>query len=358
MPARLSLIRGDDRYHNVCAALDALDDQIDLAGRRRVLIKPNFVATDNPLATTHADATRALLDFLRRRYDGPISIAEGPAVGTAAEAFARFGYQELAREYHAELLDLNHDETIGVDARDWRLRPLRLQMARSALESDFRISIGPPKTHDVVIVTLSIKNMVMGTLVSRFTHAGDSQNGRGGDGGAVGRLSKLLKGIVPEWVRGLPPAEWAEFRAMSLLEPSDKMKMHQSYPVINLNLALLAPHVMPHLAVLDGYEAMEGNGPTGGTPVPLRVAVAGTDALAVDVLGAALMGFDAREVGYLHYCARLGLGTADLAEIEVVGNATLDECRRSFRPHDRYKRQRRWPSPRVAAQIEAWQHGR
>jgi len=190
---------------------------------------------------------------------------------------------------------------------------------------------------------------VMGSLISHFTcgHIRAHDPGQNG-GGHFGRLSKKLKDVVPEWVRALPPAEWAEFRAMSLLEPSDKMKMHQSYPVMNLNLALLARHVMPHLAVLDGYQAMEGNGPTEGTPVPLRLAVAGTDALAVDIVGAALMGFNARDVGYLHYCAEMGLGTRCLDEVEIVGNATLDECRRSFRPHDRYRRQLRWRSHRAA----------
>jgi len=355
MPARVSLMRGEDRYANVLAALDALADRIDLAGKQRVLVKPNFVVVDRPLATTHMDAARAVLEFVRRRYNGPLSIAEGPAVDTAAEAFARHGYQELAQEYGAVLVDLNRGQTVTVDVYDWRLRRLHLQMARSVVDSDFRISVGPPKTHDVVIVTLSIKNMVMGALTSRFTHG--QAHGHDG-GGLVGRLSKMLKKVVPEWARALPPAEWAEFRAMSLLEPSDKMKMHQSYPVMNLNLALLAPHVVPHLAVLDGYEAMEGNGPSQGTPVPLRVAVAGTDALAVDVVGAALMGFDANKVGYLHYCAKLGLGVADLGEIEVVGNTTLAACRRSFRPHDRYRRQLRWRSQRAAACIEAVVNGR
>ncbi|MBN1661874.1 MAG: DUF362 domain-containing protein [Anaerolineae bacterium] len=347
MPARVSLIRGEDRRANLLAALDALDEQIDLAGKRHVLIKPNLVEVDRPLATTHAGATRAVLEFIRRRYDGPISIAEGPAIQPAAEAFARYGYEELAREYEADLVDLNRDETVGVDVFDWRLRPLHLQMARRVVESDFRISVGPLKTHNVVIVTLSIKNMVMGALISRLAHA--PANDHHGRGMAFGQLGRRLKDMVPKWVRGLAPVEWAEFRAMRLVEPSDKIKMHQSYPVINLNLALLAPRVMPHLAVLDGYEAMEGNGPTDGTPVPLRAAVAGTDALAVDVVGAALMGFDARQVGYLHYCTLMGLGTANLDEIEMVGNATLEECRRPFQPHRRYRHQLKWRSRRAAA---------
>jgi uncharacterized protein (DUF362 family) len=129
---------------------------------------------------------------------------------------------------------------------------------------------------------------------------------------------------------------------MSALQPSDKMKMHQSYPVINLNLALLAPLVVPHLAVVDGFEAMEGNGPGRGTAVPWRLALASTDALACDVVGATLMGFSVDQVGYLHYCKQIGLGQGDLSQIEILGNGTLAECTRSFRPHVTYQHQLGW----------------
>jgi uncharacterized protein (DUF362 family) len=129
---------------------------------------------------------------------------------------------------------------------------------------------------------------------------------------------------------------------MSTLEPSDKMKMHQSHPVINLNLALLAPHVVPHLSVIDGFEAMEGNGPSEGDPVPWRIALASTDALAADVTTAALMGFDPDEVGYLHYCKKMGLGVGELDRIQIVGNTTMAGCARRFRPHHTVHRQRRW----------------
>jgi uncharacterized protein (DUF362 family) len=75
--------------------------------------------------------------------------------------------------------------------------------------------------------------------------------------------------------------------------------------------------------------------------------LASTDALAADVVGTTLMGFDAEDVGYLHYCKRLGVGTGDLDQIEIVGNATLTECARHFRPHPSIRRQRRWRSRRA-----------
>jgi uncharacterized protein (DUF362 family) len=342
--SQVALIRGDDRYHNVLDALKRVAADIDLSARRHVLVKPNFVVTDRPLATTHVDAVRAVLDFVRERYQGPITIAEGPSARPAAEGFRRYGYEPLSKIHGVEFLDLNYDEPVSVQVYDRRLRPMRLLVARSVLESDFRISVGPPKTHDVVMVTLSLKNMIMGSLISRLSHTPSSGNRSGPD--AVGVKKTLLR-LVPLWMRRLPFVEWIQFWAMSTLEPSDKMKMHQSYPVINLNLALLAPLLKPHLSVIDGFEAMDGNGPTGGTPVSLRVALASTDALAADVVGAALMGFDADEVGYLHYCRKMGLGSGDLDRIDLVGNAPLASCVRPFRPHHAIHRQRRWRSSRV-----------
>jgi uncharacterized protein (DUF362 family) len=317
------------------------------------LVKPNFVTPHRPLACTHVDAVRAVLDFVRERYDGPLTIAEGPSVDPAANAFRTLGYEPLAHAYGATLVDLNHDEPVPVDVYDWRLRPLRLHLARTVVDSDYRISVGPPKTHDAVIVTLSLKNMVMGSLISRFNHDlhAKSGNGRGRTTGLIGRVSKVLWRMTPQGVRRLPPLEWTQFRVMSSLEPSDKMKMHQSYPVINLNLALLAPRVIPHLAVIDGYEAMEGDGPSAGTPVPWRMALASTDALAADAVGATLMGFPVDQVGYLYYCKQMGLGTGNLSQIEIVGNTTVAQCSRSFRPHTTYRRQRRWEMHRGEAYL-------
>jgi uncharacterized protein (DUF362 family) len=347
--SQVALVQGVNRYDNVSQALAQIAGEIDLAGKQRVLIKPNFVVTHKPLAATHVDAVRAVLDFVRARFDGPVTIAEGPSVELAAEGFRLHGYEPLVESHGVTLSDLNHDEPVPVDVCDWRLRPLRLHLARSVVESDFRISVCPPKTHDIVIVTLSLKNMIMGSLTSRFTHAAHLGNGSDLN---VGAISKVLWRLVPLWVRHLPPAEWMTFRAMSTLEPSDKMKMHQSYPVINLNLAIIAPRVKPHLSVIDGFEAMEGNGPSEGDAVPWQIALASIDALSADVLGASMMGFDPDEIGYLHYCKRIGLGVGDLDQIQIVGNTTMAECARQFRPHDTVRRQRRWH----LAQAEQYLH--
>jgi uncharacterized protein (DUF362 family) len=65
----------------VYKALMAVDDQArpKLATARRVLIKPNNVGVEERLCTTHADALRAILEYLGPRFKGPVTIAESSA---------------------------------------------------------------------------------------------------------------------------------------------------------------------------------------------------------------------------------------------------------------------------------------
>jgi uncharacterized protein (DUF362 family) len=315
-------------------ALEDVASRIDLGRARRVLIKPNFVNAGRQLATTHVDAVRAVLDFVRARCDAPVVIGEGAALSSTWESFAGYGYETLPKSYErVELMDLNGDETVPVQVLTRHLRPMTVKLARTAVEADLRISVCPPKTHDLVVTTLAIKNMTMGSLV----------NPRAVGGGGVSRkVIRRLARFLPASLYRSGLAEWGKGTILGRHGGSSKMAMHQGIPVLNLNLALVASHVWPHLAVIDGWQGMEGSGPGQGDPVEWRVALAGTDALAVDVLTTHLMGFDPARVGYLQYCRRLGLGVGTVAGIEVVGNVAPEEVRRRFEPHPTYERQLAW----------------
>ncbi|MEZ4735757.1 MAG: DUF362 domain-containing protein [Caldilineaceae bacterium] len=265
--------------------------------------------------------------MIRDRYAGLLTIAEGCALHSTPVAYAAHGYAALAQQYNCRLLDLNDDETVTVTVYDRKANALKLRLARTIVESDCRISLSLPKTHDTVLVTLALKNMIMGALVNRRAATCHPRSYW------LDRLGQILHGHGNGW-------------------GSDKVAMHQSYPIINLNLAQLAPLVRPHLSVLDGAIAMQGAGPIDGEPVPWGVALAGTDPLAVDVLAAHLMGFRLDEVGYLAYCALTGLGVADLEAIGVVGNVPPAQVRRFFTPHPHHQAQRQWHHPRAAQLIQ------
>ena len=64
---------------------------------------------------------------------------------------------------------------------------------------------------------------------------------------------------------------------------------------MNYNLAIVAKHIRPSwgVAVVDGFEGMEGNGPVNGDPVSMQIALASPDFLAADRVAMETMGITA-----------------------------------------------------------------
>ena len=247
--SRVALYQGDDRKVNLHQAIDRVIDEIDWSTRQQVMVKPNLVRESRHYAITHRDALATVLEKIRERYNGHLTIAEGCAKTSTIAAFKAQRYDELARFYNCRLLDLNADDIVPVVLYDRLNRPLHLRVSRTLIKSDCRVSLSLPKTHNAVLVTLSIKNMIMAALVNRrITKFGKYQ-------AWIDRAGQIIKGHGNGW-------------------GSDKVAMHQSYPIMNLNLALLVPLVRPHLSILDGFVAMEGDGPIDGEPVDWKIAVA------------------------------------------------------------------------------------
>jgi uncharacterized protein (DUF362 family) len=287
--ARVALIKGDDRRENVRSALELIKEEVASgAAGKRIVIKPNFVSIRRQLAATHLDATRGILDFLRDIETESLIIAEG-ACGRTQEGYKNFGYTALVDEYGVELCDLNQDSYEYLYVLDSHLHPLPLRIAKTILDPDaYLISACVLKTHDSVLATLSLKNLLMGMILH-----------------------------------------------------GDKSSMHQGVKEINYNLFLLAQRVRPHLAVIDGFTGMQGNGPVSGEPIETRVAIASTDFLAADRVGLEVMGIRFEDVGYLQFCAQAGLGEGNLKNIELLGTP-LKECRKKFVRHSSFKRQLAW----------------
>jgi uncharacterized protein (DUF362 family) len=286
---RVSLIKGDDRREITQKVLEIISGDIKKGlATRQPVIKPNFVSSTIQLASSHVGQVRGILDFLTGFYHDKIIIAEAACYDTI-KAYKNFGYMHLPDEYNVELVDLNMGpyETVSITGRD--NKPITVRVSSLLLDkNNYLISAAKMKTHDSVVVTLSVKNMAVGSIV----------------------------GI-------------------------DKKAVHQGVRNTNRNIAGLAERVWPDLAVIDGFEGMEGDGPTDGDPVLLNIALASTDALAADRVACEIMGVDFHSVGYLHYCAERGLGEADMDKIEVVGERVKD-CVRPFRLHHAVEEQYAW----------------
>jgi len=287
----VSVVRSEGHYKGTENALRVIEDRIEesLMGKRGLVVKPNFVSTSRQLAATHVDSVRAVLDTITKYYKGGIIIAEGPALGSLGSGLSNFGYSQLEDEYGVEFVDLNSDGYRVLRGVDRRMEPLEFRVSRTILDSDFLISVVRPKTHDCVVVTLTIKNVVVGSLVSK----------------------------------------------------REKEKIHQGMRGINLNLAGLAERLMPDLGVVDGYLGMEGRGPTSGDPVELRVSAASLHPVSLDAVMAKIMGFEPLDIGYLYYLNERGVGVAELNGIEVLGTP-IDEVGVRFRPHPRIEEQLKW----------------
>lgn len=329
--SRVALVKGGDRYSNVREALELVAGDAHLERVQNILVKPNIISITRPLATTNVDAVRALLDFLQERTSCQITIGEGSGTGSpdTMTGFRHLGYFDLKERYNVRLVDLNNDEAVPFEILDSQLKPLTVRLSRTVVDADYRISICPPKTHDCVIITASLKNMLVGSL-KRDEHA------------FMAKLS-LFANLVQ--LRASPSSPWGRLATRWVRRSgNDKIKIHQGYPAMNLNLYKLARIIPPHLSVIDGFEAMEGNGPCTGEKVDLRVALASTDSIACDSVAAKLMGFDIDQIGYLTYCHQAGLGQGDISKIDIIGES-IEVCARTFKPHDAYQAQLNWHIP-------------
>lgn len=233
---------------------------MNLAGRRTAVLKPNIVA-GRPARTgvvTHPAVVEGVVRVLRAAGVSDVSIVEGPGVGLDAEAvFARSGYTALARRLGTRLVSLN--DAARRD-RPWKYGTIGIPCIVE--DADLYVNLPKLKTHGYTTLTLSIKNH---------------------------------KGLLSE----------ADKKRDHHLGLHDPLVQH----------AKLAP---PHLVVLDGIVAVEGDGPQHGRPVCAGILAAGTNMLEVDAAVARLCGFDPRQIAHLRIAEAEGLGTLDPA---IVGSA-------------------------------------
>jgi uncharacterized protein (DUF362 family) len=306
--SRVAVSTGGDHAGIIFRGLQNFSREIAAAiGPRQVVLKPNNVAVDIALSATHADSLEGICEFLKSIGKlGNAVIAESAANGPTFEGLSNYGYDKVASKYGVKMIDLDTQPTDTVhvwDEKDFRPHPMRvvkMLMDRNC----FVISAAKMKTHDRVVATLSLKNIVVGAPVK--------------DEGF-------------RWGKRCKPGA-----------TNQKPIVHGSgFYGANYNLFALADRLRPDLAVVDGFEGMEGNGPAQGTPVDHRVCVVSPDWLAADRVALELMGIDFAKVGYLNYCAQAGMGQADLGKIEILGPPVAQHVR-PYKMSDRIEKELQW----------------
>ncbi len=274
-----------------------------------VVVKVNMVmdATAGSGMVTDPAVARAVVLLAREAGAAQVMIVEGTAQygegdanrdrACTLSAFRNAGYDSngdmVDDATGAPLVDLN--DSGGTDGHDpAKVRQVTVPMGlirqeywlpNVVLDADVMISVPVFKNHYNAGVTLGMKNLV-GLLPNDLYH---------GPGNIYGKHS-LDHGAV-------------------------NLDRH----IVDLNLAR-----RPDFVVVDGQRGMI-DGPVGSQIIqpPLGLILAGRDVVALDTVGALVMGYDPRAIPYLQLGAQSGVGTTDTGHIQVIG-VPVAQARRDF----------------------------
>jgi len=268
----VAIVKGRDPVESTVKALEMVKSDVDsvISMKKPILIKPNFINSKHPSTgiTTDSRVVEGIVKFLKERKMEEIIIGEGSGFADTFHAFKVAGIDTVAERWGVKLVDLNKDEFIEVSPPN-SLSLKKTKVAKTALDSTI-ISVPKLKPHRIATVTLSLKNM-MGALASKGSmHAGS--------------LSK--------------------------------------------NIVDLASILKPSVSVVDGIIAGEGH-ETSGNPLEMNLVIAGTDPVAVDAVGAAVMDLQPTDVKHLVLAEKKGLGTCNLEKITVLGEP-IEKVKRKF----------------------------
>ncbi len=237
----------------------SLDDFRD----KVVAIKPNDTTAreDDKTACTQADTLRATVRFIKTLHPKSIVVTGGAGAMKTEDVFKVLGYDEVISSEGVEWFDHNQPPFHAVDIP---FGPQRKVMVNPrVLEYEKLVSLAQLKVHSTAAVTLAIKNIAM----------------------------------------SFPCAEFYGY-------PRVKQERHP-HNILQDKQAFLVGMLMRFpidLSIVTGHPAMIGKGPIGGKAIDTGLVIAGRDAVAVDSVGAHLLGFETLAVQHLRQAAELGLG--------------------------------------------------
>jgi uncharacterized protein (DUF362 family) len=230
----VALIRTSDRRAGVRRAVALLDPR-GIAGRA-VNLKPNFNTSDPAPAGTHNDTLSQIVTELKERDAREVILGESSFPPTKDVMEAK-GIFDLAHDMGFGLV--NYDEIPDSEwvhfqpaGTHW---PEGFHLPRHVVEAEYSVSTCCLKTH--------------------------------GSGGVFTMSMKLSVGLTPKPIR---------------------RGMHRS-PDMRRMIAELNQGYQPDLIIMDGVDAFTDGGPSRGTLAHPNVVIAGTDRVAVDAVGLAVL---------------------------------------------------------------------
>ncbi len=236
--SRIVLVKTDDRSEGVKICLDLLN--INPIRGKSVLVKPNFNTSDETPGSTHNDTLKAILARARDMGAKKLVVGDRSGPEPTEQVLEKKGIRELAGLFDAEVL--NFDELgesgyvkVNPPGSHWKDGFL---VARPVAEAECLVSTCCLKTHQFGgVFTMSLKNSV---------------------------------GIVPR-------------------KGTQYMRELHSSPDQRRMIAEINAAYSPALIILDGLQAFVDQGPMTGPRKDAGVFLAGTDRVAVDAVGVAIL---------------------------------------------------------------------
>lgn len=348
---RVAIIADKRRQDAVGQALYLLGDQWPTVPATGTVLKPNLVSHQKLSASTHPITLGSVADYIYHRGAKEIVIAEGASDATAG--FENLGHKRMFWNRPVTWFDINRDESqwlpLELVSTSGLMRTARL--SRTMAEAPLVVSVAQAKTHVNTMLTASMKNLMS------CLHPQDRINMHGyasGSNGHTGVKSKIINWLKGEsqavaWATtGIGRAKQAGLIARQLTGrlrwerlSGSQQEFCKSIASLHSNLVRLNQAVGPKLAVVDGFSGMDGEGPRLGRSRNFGWIVAGSDPVAVDTVVAHLMGLPVNDIGHLVMAQQVGLGSADLANIDLVGDP-IEKLSRRCRRHSHAPLQHHW----------------
>lgn len=275
MMSQVSLVECPDYQPD--AVSKAVRQAIDLLGgislfvqpKTRVLLKPNLLLAKEPQygITTHPQVLRAVIRLLKE-LDCQIFVGDGPSVWAGEienvdKVYRVSGTEAVCAEEKVKL--------VKFDQRRWRGK---FPLASWLDECDYLVNLPKFKTHGMTILTGAIKNL-------------------------FGLVSGTYK-----------------------TELHKNFFAKEDFARVLVDIYELA---RPALTLVDGIEAIEGEGPgTSGKLRQVGVILASSDAVAIDAILARIMGVEPSAVLTTQEAAGRNLGAGEFSQIEILGQRLED----------------------------------
>ncbi len=244
----------------------------------KVLLKPNLLSARSPDAavTTHPELVAAIAREVRAQ-GGEVAVGDSPGGGVReiSDVWEKTGLAEIAARENLRLANFEGAGVVRypVNGRDYYI-------SRPVVEADLIINIPKLKTHVLTMLSGAVKNMF---------------------------------GIVP----GFRKANYHK-----------EAPTPDAFAQILVDILSLRP---PDLNIMDAVLAMEGEGPSSGTPRWMNLLLASSDPVAIDAIAACIIGIRADDIPTTKIASESGLGIGWPEAIEVVGTRLQDALCPDFR---------------------------